>query len=81
MLLQTLASRERVPDATPLRLEHQPDGIAYPQVRAVAPHLRVENLDAVFEFGLDVIFEALARQTGQPASSPAAAGSARRRTR
>ena len=60
-----VASRERVPDATPLRLEHQPDGIAHPHVRAVAPHLRVEKLDAVFEFGLDVIFEALARQTSR----------------
>lgn len=57
------ASRERVPDATPLRLEREPDRIAYPRVRAVAPHLSVRRLDAVFEFGLDVLLEALAART------------------
>lgn len=55
-----VASRERIADATPLRLEHDPEQIAFPRVRAVAPHLTVQSLDAVFEFGLDVLFEALA---------------------
>jgi AcrR family transcriptional regulator len=55
-----VASRERIADATPLRLEHDAREIAFPRVRAVAPHLTVQNLDAVFEFGLDVLFEALA---------------------
>lgn len=55
-----VASRERIADATPLRLERDPEQIAYPHVRAVAPHLTVQSLDAVFEFGLDVLFEALA---------------------
>lgn len=54
-----VASREQVPDATPLQLEKTPEEIPFPHVRAVAPHLRVENLDAVFEFGLDLLFDAL----------------------
>ncbi|ROZ72745.1 TetR/AcrR family transcriptional regulator [Ramlibacter sp. WS9] len=59
-----VASRERIADATPLRLERAPELIAFPRVRAVAPHLSVKNLDSVFEFGLDVLFDALAAQTG-----------------
>lgn len=55
-----VASRERIADATPLHLERDPEQIAFPRVRAIAPHLTVQNLDAVFEFGLDVLFEALA---------------------
>jgi AcrR family transcriptional regulator len=51
-----VASRERAPDATRLVLEHAPDSVAFRHVRAVAPHLRVEALDGVFEFGLDVLF-------------------------
>lgn len=62
-----VASRERVADATPLRLERAPELIAFPRVRAVAPHLSVKNLDSVFEFGLDVLFDALAAQTGPKA--------------
>ena len=61
-----VASRERVPDATPLRLERAPERIAYPRVRAVAPHLSVQNLDTVFEFGLDVLFDALAARVKAP---------------
>ncbi len=63
--LADVASRERIADATPLRLERAPEQIAFPRVRAVAPHLTVKNLDSVFEFGLDVLFDALAAQTGQ----------------
>lgn len=58
--LADVASRENVSHATPLRLERAPERIAHPHVRAVAPHLRVRKLDAVFEFGLDVLFDALA---------------------
>jgi AcrR family transcriptional regulator len=57
-----VASRERTPDATPLQLEHAPERIAHPHVRAVAPHLRIQNLDAVFEFGLNLLFDALAER-------------------
>jgi AcrR family transcriptional regulator len=60
--LAEVASRERVPDATPLKLEHDPQHIPFPHVRAVAPHLRVDQLDAAFGFGLDVLFEALERR-------------------
>lgn len=54
-----VASRERVADATPLMLQRSPEAVPFPHVRAVAPHLAVERLDAVFEHGLDVLFEAL----------------------
>jgi AcrR family transcriptional regulator len=57
------ASVEQVPDATPLQLEHAPQAIPFPHVRAVAPYLRVEALEEAFEFGLDVLFNALAEAT------------------
>lgn len=57
-----VASRELTPDATPLQLERSPGSVQLPHIRAVAPHLRVERLDGVFEFGLDVLFDALARE-------------------
>ena len=69
-----VASRERVADATPLQLERAPERIAYPRVRAVAPHLGIQKLDSVFEFGLDVLLGALAAQL------PAARQPARSRT-
>lgn len=75
-----VASRERVADATPLTLQRSPQAVPFPHVRAVAPHLQVERLDAVFEHGLDVLFEALESRLG-PASSartPAARRSVRR---
>ena len=75
-----VASRERVPDATPLRLERAPERIAFPRVRAVAPYLSVQNLDAVFEFGLDVLFGALAAQS-KASPAPAQAGKPRSKAR
>ncbi len=72
-----VASRERVPDATPLTLQRSPQSVAFPHVRAVAPHLTVERLDAVFEHGLDVLFEALEARVSS-ARTPAARRSARR---
>jgi hypothetical protein len=33
----------------------------FPLVSAVAPHLRASNLDAIFEFGLSILFDAIAR--------------------
>jgi len=59
------ASVERVPDATPLTLQHAPQEIPFPHVRAVAPYLRVEALDEAFEFGLDVLMRALAEATAR----------------
>ncbi|WP_186169341.1 TetR/AcrR family transcriptional regulator [Burkholderia gladioli] len=57
-----VASREQVDDATTLLLEHAPERIAYPHVRAIAPHLAVERLEANFELSLDVLLGALAAQ-------------------
>lgn len=60
------ASVERVADATPLALQHAPvESIPFPHVRAVAPHLRVDGLDAAFEFGLQVLMDALARDVAE----------------
>ena len=70
-----VAGLEQGPDATPLRLERDPGRIAHPHVAAVAPHLRLANLDGVFEYGLDVLFEALAQHT------QAAAATSRQRRR
>lgn len=58
--LADIASHARQPDATPVRLENFSDN-RYPLVSAVVPHLRAGNLDAIFEFGLDIIFEAMRR--------------------
>jgi AcrR family transcriptional regulator len=57
-----IASRELEPSATPLKLERDPGDPRYPHVAAVAQFLKVKELDAVFEFGLDVLFEALSRE-------------------
>lgn len=57
-----VASRELVDDATELLLEHAPERIPYPHVRAIAPHLSVDNLQVNFELSLDVLFNALAAQ-------------------
>jgi AcrR family transcriptional regulator len=77
--LAEVASRERVPDATPLRLEREPDRIAFPHVRAVAPHLRVEALGDVFEFGMEVLLGELAQQAAVASSARAAPRKAARR--
>jgi hypothetical protein len=55
-----VASIEQIPDATKLQLQHAPQTIPLPHVAAVAPFLRIEGLDAAFEFGLDVLLDALA---------------------
>lgn len=64
-----VASREAASDATALRLEHEADAIAYPHVRAIAPHLRVQALDDVFEHGLDVLFAALEARVRPPVAA------------
>jgi AcrR family transcriptional regulator len=60
--LAEAASREQIPHPTALLLEHAPDQIAYPRVRAVADHLRVDQLEGAFEFSMDILFDALVRQ-------------------
>jgi AcrR family transcriptional regulator len=61
------ASIERVPHATPLQLQHAPQQIPYPHVRAAAPFLQVDALETAFEFGLDVLIDALARRASATA--------------
>jgi AcrR family transcriptional regulator len=56
-----VASIEHIPDATKLQLQHAPEAIPFPHVSAAAPFLRIEGLEAAFEFGLDVLLETLAR--------------------
>jgi AcrR family transcriptional regulator len=72
-----IASREQTPDATPLVLERAPASVAYPHVAAVAPYLRVERLDEVFEFGFETLLAALAAQVGALRPQPFAANVAR----
>jgi len=54
-----IGSRALQPDATPSRLEDFDEAARYPLVSAAAPELRVANLDAIFKFGMDLIFEAM----------------------
>jgi AcrR family transcriptional regulator len=69
--LADIASRAREPDATPVRLEVFTDE-RFPLVSAVVPHLRAANLDAIFEFGLQIVFEAMQRdaEAAQRANKP-----------
>ncbi|HTT36507.1 MAG TPA: TetR/AcrR family transcriptional regulator C-terminal domain-containing protein [Burkholderiales bacterium] len=62
--LAEIASRAQEPDATPVKLEELADLQRFPHVAAVAPYLRVANLDPVFDFGLDVIFDAVRKSAG-----------------
>lgn len=68
--LAEIGSRAQQPDATPIRLETFSDPRRYPLITAAVPHLRVNKLGAIFETGLDLIFEAmqdeLARSKRQP---------------
>jgi AcrR family transcriptional regulator len=58
--LAEIGSRAQQPDATPTKLETFSDPERYPLVTAIVPELRVRNLDSVFAFGMDVIFDAMA---------------------
>jgi AcrR family transcriptional regulator len=58
--LAEIGSRAQQPDATPVKLEAFFEPKRFPLVTAIVPELRVGNLDAIFAFGLDVIFEAMA---------------------
>jgi AcrR family transcriptional regulator len=81
--LADIAGRTRSDAATPVRHE-QADGVArYPHAAAIAPHLRASNLDVVFEFGLDAIFDALrGHVAAHPVRGvPAQAAKRRRRSR
>lgn len=58
--LAEIGSRAQQPDATPAKLETFSDPERFPLVTAIVPELRVRNLDAIFAFGMDVIFDAMA---------------------
>ncbi len=58
--LAEIGSRAQQPNATPVKLETFSDPERFPLVTAIVPELRVGNLDAIFAFGMDVIFEAMA---------------------
>jgi len=58
--LADIAGHAIQPDATPVCLESFSDP-AFPLVSAVVPHLRAANLDAIFEFGLDILVDAMRR--------------------
>jgi hypothetical protein len=53
-----IASHARQPDATLVRLETFQDP-EYPLVSAVVPYLHSSKLEEVFEFGLDIIINAM----------------------
>jgi AcrR family transcriptional regulator len=60
--LAEIASRSQEPDAAPVRLETFSDRQRFPRVAAVARYLRANSLDAVFEFGLDLLFDEIRKQ-------------------
>jgi len=57
--LAEIGSRAQQPNATPVKLESFSEPERFPLVTAIVPELRVGNLDAIFAFGLDVIFDAM----------------------
>jgi len=65
--LAEIGSRAMQSDATPILLEDFNDEDAYPHVSALVPHLRVAKLDRIFDFGLDLIFSAMAEELARAA--------------
>jgi AcrR family transcriptional regulator len=63
--LAEIGSRAQQPDATPVRLENFSDPERFPLVTAIVPELRVGNLDTIFAFGMDVIFDAMSARLRQ----------------
>jgi len=68
--LAEIGSRAQQPNATPVRLERFSEPERFPLVTAIVPELRVGNLDAIFAFGLDVIFDAMAARLRRRNTSP-----------
>ena len=69
--LAEIGSRALQPDATPSRLEAFTEVERFPLVSQVAPELRVANLDAIFKFGMDLIFDAMQVHRASPKSRSA----------
>jgi AcrR family transcriptional regulator len=68
--LAEIGSRAQQPDATPVKLESFSDPERFPLVTAIVPELRVGKLDALFAFGLDVIFDSMAAQLRRRGTRP-----------
>jgi AcrR family transcriptional regulator len=69
--LAEIGSRAQQPDATPVRLERFSEPRRFPLVTRIVPELKVANLDAVFAFGMDVLFDAMAAHLKGRAVRPA----------
>ncbi|MCG3190119.1 MAG: hypothetical protein LKCHEGNO_02728 [Burkholderiaceae bacterium] len=65
--LAEIGSRAQQPDATPIRLETFDEPQRYPLVSAAVPHLRVSKLGAIFDVGMDLIFEAMQHELARGA--------------
>jgi TetR/AcrR family transcriptional regulator, tetracycline repressor protein len=63
--LAEIGSRAQQANATPVKLETFFEPERFPLVTAIVPELRVARLDAIFAFGLDVIFDAMAARLRQ----------------
>lgn len=59
-----VGSRAMQADATPILLEDFADAERFPRITAVVPYLRVDKLGAIFDFGLDLIFDAMRAELG-----------------
>jgi len=68
--LAEIGSRAQQPDATPVRLERFAEPRRFPLVTEIVPELRVANLDRVFAFGMDVIFDAMSAHLEGRAARP-----------
>jgi AcrR family transcriptional regulator len=66
-----IGSRALQPDASPIVLEDFHDPEHFPHVSQVVPHLRVANLDAIYNFGMDTIFDAMRRHSREGAGRKA----------
>ena len=63
--LAEIASRAQQANATPVKLETFSEPESFPLVTAIVPELRIGKLDALFAFGLDVIFDAMTARLRQ----------------
>jgi len=72
--LAEIASRATAPDATPVQLEDFQGADRYPHVAAVAPHLRVSKLDAIYEYGFEMILREMERSARALGAKPEGKG-------
>lgn len=65
--IEEVGGRARHPDAAPL-LETFSQPETFPRITAVAPHLRVAEMDHIYQSGMDILFAALSVELNQPAA-------------